>query len=358
MVQSSDIPQPSKEQVNEWVKNIIIKYNLQERLSIENIILSISYYFSEQFDNYRIEAFDFDNIENCFRISSKTKVDGEDNIIDWMLPKEDNSEEANRLKEYLKATYRAILARLNIIDPANYSNFLTNMNINSFEKIPDYKDSVFNFWAEKIIKHFNIVESTTLDDILKKTIQFFNMLFVNYEIIYAINKKDVRKYPVYIDRKNGNFLMWFNEIDKIRKIIFSTHYKILKKLNRIKDYPKDPEFWFDLVIVYDQLGMFDEADNFGDMGLALNPKELGGLTELVTYYNEKGRYLVGLKYVKYSGHLIKEQKNYQLALNIFTKVVNVEPKVKENWVILADLYSKMGNEIEAKNCRNRAAQLK
>ncbi|HUT80325.1 MAG TPA: hypothetical protein VMZ29_03905 [Candidatus Bathyarchaeia archaeon] len=356
MDQPSEIPPPSKEQINDWAEKIITKFNLKDKPSIKNIILSIVDYFTEQFTNFRIEANDFENIENCFRISAITKVNGEDNILDWMLPKEDDSEEAKRLKDYLKNTYKAIIVKLNVIDPAFYSRFLTNMNLNPFDKIPNFRDSVFNFWADKVIKHFNINNTTKLDDIIRKSLQFFNMLFLNYDVEYVIFK-DENKYPVLIDRKNDDYFMWLDEIDKIKKMIFSTHYKILKKLNRISDYPKDPDFWFDLVFIYDQMAMFEEADEFGDMGLILNPKELGGLTELATYYAEKGRYFVGLKYFKRSGLILKEQKNYKLALNIFTKIVDLEPQVKENWSILAELHTKLGNETEAKNCRDKAAQL-
>ncbi|MHA1211776.1 MAG: hypothetical protein ACTSSH_04870, partial [Candidatus Heimdallarchaeota archaeon] len=65
-----------------------------------------------------------------------------------------------------------------------------------------------------------------------------------------------------------------------------------------------------------------------------------------------------IKYIKQSGLIFFDKKQYPMPLDIWKKVTNFEPFIKENWVNLEKVYLAMGNEAEAQECRERIEKLK
>jgi hypothetical protein len=109
-------------------------------------------------------------------------------------------------------------------------------------KIPELKKEQFNKWADDIIKHFNISEEETLENITEYVAEFFDKLFKNYQISFtdlhpdgifpfAINRVD--KKPEYADEQ------FYDELFKVENHLRWTYTQVLTKLYREKECPFD-----------------------------------------------------------------------------------------------------------------------
>ncbi len=353
MDQTSGIPEPSDELMNEWANRIISSNKIAKYRSLEDIVFHVARFFEEQFPDYRINTYNPDEGENSFNVFKYEKKDSD--ILDvFLAPREEPAtEEEKMLTKYVRRTYLQILSILKIDNPTKHSEILAEIGLRPFDKEPDFREQAFKFWSTKIIDYNKITKKSSLEDIINSVIRFFNLLFPKYYIYHSESSRQIQL-PVYIKRKMEDTLMFVMETDRIRKIMYCTYYHILKDLVRIKDYPKDPNFWFDLVLVYETLGQREKAKEFGEFGLSLEIDDLFGLTELFTYYSENKRMAEGLKYVKRVGHYYKDKKDFKFALNTWKSIANFEPRNKENWLILAEIYSEMGNDLEAKACKDKA----
>ena len=349
-----EIPEPSEELAIDWANKIIASNKLTDLSSLEVIATSVANHVGEEFPAFFVSARLIHEGEFIFQVRNKS--DGPGDPLDWFKTlgedEEEQSQETKMLGKYALVTYEKLLEILEITNPKSYKDHLKKLKMRTFESPPDYKKSVIDFWAKKIIDYFELTDKTPLKVIIKKTILFFDILYTGYCISYT-KFKDERKYPVIIDKIGDDTLMWLDVTTKIRRSIYCVHFRILTTLGRIDDYPKDPEYWFELVLVYEKLGLKKEANVFGNRGLDLNPTEMIGLTELVEFYSEQRRFLDGLKYLKKSGEIFLERKQFKVSLDIWKKIINFEPHIKENWINLEKTYLAMGDDLEAKKCRDK-----
>ncbi|NHJ05112.1 MAG: hypothetical protein EAX90_09825 [Candidatus Heimdallarchaeota archaeon] len=109
-------------------------------------------------------------------------------------------------------------------------------------KIPELKKETFDNWADEIIKKFQIKETETLENITEYVAEFFDKLFVNYQISFAdlhpngifpfaINRLD--KKPTYADEE------FYDELFKVENHLRWTYTSVLTKLYREKECPFD-----------------------------------------------------------------------------------------------------------------------
>ncbi len=350
------IPEPSEEQKNEWAKKIIESINERKFYSLENVVSAIQNYFETQFPNYRVNTIGLELGDECLlvRKAPPPGSDPMDDLFSAFIPdKEPPTEDVLMMQKYVRASYLKILDLLEMDNPAQYSEIIAKIGLRPFEKIPEYREQAFEFWTKKVIEYYKIKSNTPLEKIIKSIARFFNLLFPDYSFAFFI-PKDMEYYPIAIDRLYESSGMWFMEIHKIRLMIYNIHYIILKKLKRFNDYPKDPNYWFDLVVLYEEMGLKDKADEFGAHGLSLDPDDLTGLTELASLYIEKRDFRRGLRYIKKSGLIMKEKKMFQPALDIWKKIAEFEPHDKSHWLVIADIYEEMGNSTEAAVSREKA----
>jgi len=351
------IPPPSEEQKNEWAKIIIEDIDKRKFYSLENIVLDIQYYFETQFPKYRIDIYGLERGEECLivRKAPPPGSDPMDNLFASFEPsKEPPTEDVLMMQKYVRETYLKILELLEMDNPKKYDEIIKEIGLRPFEKIPDFREQAFEFWSKKIIEYYKLKSDSSIELIIKSIARFFTLLFPEYSFSYFIPKSE-EYYPIAIDKRNDDSLMWAVEIHRIRLMLYNIHYLILKKLKRIIDYSKDPNFWFYLVTIYEEMGLPNKADEFGAHGLSLEPKDITGLTELVTLYADKNQlYTRGLRYLKKSGLIMKEQKNYSQALQIWKRIAQFEPNDKNHWLVIADIYEEMGNSKEAAESRDKA----
>jgi len=356
MMSEPPIPEPSEEQKNEWAKKILESIEKRKFFSLENIVLAIQDYFETEFPNYRVYTIGLEHGDECLTVrkAPPPSSDPMDDLFSAFTPdKEPPTEDVLMMQKYVRATYLKILDLLEMDNPAKYTEIITKIGLRPFDKIPEYREQVFEFWSKKIIEYYKIKNDTPLEKIIKSIARFFNLLFQDYSFTYFI-PKDAEYYPIAIDRMYESSNMWFMEIDKIRLMIYNIHYIILNKLKRFNDYSKDPNYWFYLVRLYEEMGLGKKADEFGTHGLSLDPKDLTGISELSIIYLEKKQFKKAMKYFKKSGQIMQEKKMYQQALDIWKKVAEFEPHDKSHWLVIADIYEKMGNSLEAKASREKA----
>ncbi|HUU78061.1 MAG TPA: hypothetical protein VMX55_06910 [candidate division Zixibacteria bacterium] len=361
----NDINKINEVTVNNWAQEIISINKFNEETFIEDIVQKIADFFEKLYSEMRITISDIYEGEKCLRIgliekkeTKKQKKDEEDIDFDLFASLFDESietEETKILTKHIQNTYRKIFSSLNKINPSEYANILEKINLKPVDKIPAYNEDIFISWSNKIISYFKLNKSTKLNTIIRNTIEFFDMMFPNYNIVYYSRFKDKNRFPVLIDKKYEDSLMWAVEIDEIRTYIFCVYKTILELLKREKEAPEDPSFWFDLTRIYEIMGQREKAHKYGEKGLLLNPKELDGLSMLMSYYIENRRIKDGLIYFKRMGHIYKEKNMLKQAIDIWDKVVQFEPSNKGAWRILANLYKQIGNEFEAQKCMKRAA---
>ncbi len=356
MNQTSGIPEPSDELMTEWATRVITSSKIAKSKSLEDIVYQVARFFEEEFPDYRITTYNPDKGENSFNVIKYDNTD--EGILDIFLDSSEKptTEEEKMMVKYVRRTYLKILSVLQIDNPTKHTEILADIGLGPFDKEPNFREEAFKFWGKKISSYYKITKKTSVEDIINSVIRFFNLLFPNYYIYYSESSRQ-NQLPIYIKRKTGDTLMYLSETDKIRRIMYATYYKILEELKRGKENPKDPNFWFDLVLVYETIGQREKAKVLGEIGLVLEIDDLFGLTELFTYYSENKRLAEGLKYVKKVGQYYKDKKDYKLALNTWKTITNFEPRNKENWVILAEIHTEIGNKSEAKTCEEKAQQL-
>lgn len=361
-----DINKINEVTINNWVKEIITINKFNEETSIEDIVQKIANFFENLYSEMKVSISDIYEGEKCLRIgliekkgTKKRKKDEEEdaafNIFTSLFDEPIETDETKILTKHIQNTYRKIFSILNKINPSEYANILEKNNLKTNDKVPAYNEDIFISWSNKIISYFKLNKSTKLNTIIRNTIEFFDIIFPNYNIVYYSRFKDKNRFPVLIDRKYEDSLMWAVEIDEIRNYIFGVYKTILELLKREKEAPEDPSFWFDLTRVYEIMGQREKAQKYGEKGLLLNPKELDGLSMLMSYYIENRRIKDGMIYFKRMGHIYKEKNMLRQAIDIWDKVVQFEPSNKGAWRILANLYKQTGNEIEAQKCLKRAA---
>jgi hypothetical protein len=350
------IPEPSEEQKREWAKKIIEIIDERKFYSLETVVNAIQNYFETQFPKYRIDTIGLEKGDECL-VVRKAPPPGSDPMDDLFAAfkpdKEPPTEDVLMMQKYVRTCYLKILDLLEMDNPAKYSEIITKIGLRPFEKIPDFREQAFEFWSKKIIDYYKIKNDTPMEKIIKSIARFFNLLFQDYSFTYFVPKTK-EYYPIAIDRKYESSGMYFMEIDKMRLMIYNINYIILKKLKRFNDYSKDPNYWFDLVRMFEEMGLGKKADEFGAHGLSLDPKELGGLTDLVTLYIEKKQFMRGMKYIKKSALIMKEKKMLQPALVTWKKIAEFEPHDKSHWLVIADIYEEMGNSLEAAVSRKKA----
>jgi tetratricopeptide (TPR) repeat protein len=352
----TDIPEPDKKMIDKWTKEIITSNKLTELDTVQKVSESIARYLEQKFKEYSI-SISSKLSENGFIIKVKdSSLEEPSNWFSDLLEDEKLSNEELKIKKIAKEIYLHSLAMLELIDPAKYQEYLQTLNLKSYTAPPHHQVDLFAVWADKIVSLFKLSNDTPLNKIINKTIIFFDMLFPDYAIEYSKQKDDYR-YPVFIDRLSDNYLMWLSVIDKIKRQIFCTHHLILQKLNRTNDFPQYSDFWLELVLVYEEMGLTKEANEFGRLGLTYDSPDMGLLTELTTYYAQKRRFTDGLKYIKKTGEIFYEQKEYSIALRIFQQIVSFEPNGKSNWINLEKAYLAMGNKKEAEKCREKYSKL-
>jgi len=231
MSQEPKIPEPSDELATDWVNKIISQNKLTDESSLEKISDSIADFVEKEFPEFKVTYTHVDQGVNGFRIrDAKAQIE---DPLDWLLPFEDtvdDSEEEKMLRKYISVTYSKLLTLLDIANPSKYSDYLKEWKLRAFKEPPKYRVSVFGFWAEKIIKYFNLTDTSNLTTIIKKTLTFFDVLFPDYSVNF-LKYKDEAKFPIRIDRIDDDTLMWLSITTKIRRLVFSTHYHILKQFN-------------------------------------------------------------------------------------------------------------------------------
>lgn len=351
-----------EKQIVERAKKIIKTKQITDQIPIDNIAFSIADVLKSEFPNYQIEVFDASRDVDCFYIQKKStkKTSTKDSLLDNLFrlkPTEPMTKEAQKIAEIGKQTLESILQIIDVVHPGKYPTIIKEMGLTELKHPPALQLQTIDLWAEKIIKYFKITQNMGLLKIAKRINVFFDVIFPEYSISYFV-PSDKEKFPVSIRRTSGNDFMWLNEIDKIRNSIYLTYLSILNKLDRKKDYPKDPEFWFILVLAYEEMGLPVKANEMGDYGLSLNPQKLNGLTEIVTYYAEKKQPTKALKYMKKVGALYLHQNQFSIALKIWQNIVQFEPNVKNNLLTLATVYRKIGDIKSAEKFEAKAKTLK
>ena len=353
-----EIPEPSEELAADWAKKIIKLNKLTQESSFKKIAACVGSFVEGEFEGFIVSVTPITDGEYQFFFRSKGEDSSDLDLIDDIFGSDvEDTAETKMLSKYAQAAFEKTLLLLDIPNPKLYGIYLKKMKMRTFDSPPEFRLTVFKVWSKKIISYFKITKDTKLTEITKKIILFFDIIFPDYYIRYKKSKNE-NKYPILIDKKNDDTLHWLEVTTKIQKLVYCTHFQILTSLGRINDYPKDPEYWFEMVQIYEIMDLRNEANVFGNRALALNPTELTGLTELVEFYSEQKRFLDGLKYLKKSGEIILEKKQYKLALDIWKKVTNFESNVKENWLQLEKVYLAVGNESEAKKCREKIGRLK
>ncbi|NHJ05554.1 MAG: hypothetical protein EAX90_12070 [Candidatus Heimdallarchaeota archaeon] len=351
---------PSKEQIMEWSNKIIKENRLTDSSMFNDIIMSITYFFEKIYKDYRVAKITDEKSNVSFYVSKREeKISKEDSMFDFLLGPDTSkpmNEKEKLVAKSISLTLSEILLKLDIINPDDYPRLLKDLGMNKLAKLPDFREETFDFWADKIINHFKLTSNSDVIFVQKKIILFFDLIFEKYSTHYR-KFKDEKIFPVHIDRIDDDSLAWATEIAKIRNMIYSTYYLALSKLNRSTDFPKDPDFWFDLALIYETMGNSGKASEYGERGLSLNPTELGSLSNLALFYAEHNKFHQGLKYLKKLGEIFINKGFFKQSLSLWQRIVSSEPNVKDNWLKLALVLDKLGNASQAEQCRLRASQL-
>ena len=348
----SSFPEPSEDQLYEWAQEISAQIKKHNFDSYDYISHYTRDFFERKYSDYAVHMLADNYGESNLVVRKRAK--GEDGMFDMFLGVSDEpqTEDELSIEKIVKRTYVKVLELFHKENPANFTKKLKEMELKSFKKIPEPREQAFNYWVTKIMVHYKLRHDTPLEVIIRNIANFFNILFPDYSFTY-FKPKNEKVYPITIDRKYESSGLWMLEIDSLLLMVYNVHIIILKRLKRLNESPEDPNFWFDLVRLHEKMGTVEEADEYGDRGLSLDPKDLNSISMLVTLYAEKKQFIRGLKYFKRSGLIFRDKNMLPQALDIWKRVTQFEPNNKENWLILADIYDRMGNSAEADRCRDR-----
>jgi len=353
--------QPDKQQIDGWIDKILTTNNLSEASSFEDILSITQQFFSDNFTDFQIIASTdaYNNVSFYLKKQAISKSEA-DLIFDSLLGPDISQpmdEECTRLSKTIKITFEILLEKLSIVNPGDYPDVLSKMGLKQLTTVPSLTESIFLTYSEKIIDYYQLTPSTVSPIIAQKAIAFFNMLFHHYAIYYK-EPVDSKQFPVRIERHDGNTLNWFTEVEKIERLLFCTYYQLLASLGRLFDYPLDSDFWFEVAYVYEALGDIEKADELGTIGLTyMTPTELQKLIEIAINYLENNEIQRGLKYLKKLGVIFIQKEFYKQALPLWQKITEYEPAIKDNWLSLAIVFEKLGENSQAKQCRSKAGNL-
>ncbi|MHA1125337.1 MAG: tetratricopeptide repeat protein [Candidatus Heimdallarchaeota archaeon] len=360
MADQTRVPKKDEKLAKEIMKKIVISGKLGETSTLEEVAVVLGDYVEDELTGYRADIFDPEIGENCISVRKKLeKKDDLDDLSDFfdMLKGDPLTEDEQGITTTIRLAYSLLLKKYKILDPLAYEKILEKMGLQQLKIIPKYSQATYESWSSKIIEQFIITNSASLEKVTNSVIQFFQMLFPDYSVKYY-NWKDKKKYPLLIDKKGDDSLMWVMEIGQLRTILFNTHYVLLNKLRRKKDYPSDPDFWFDLVILYDEIAQKEKAKEFGAYGLKLNPQEVGALSSVISHYVEKRQLKESLPYLKQTAHIYTAKKMLSIAETTWKHVLTVEPFIKENWKHLEEILTALGKTDEARQCFERRKKMK
>ncbi|MHA1243570.1 MAG: tetratricopeptide repeat protein [Candidatus Heimdallarchaeota archaeon] len=353
-------PNRDEKLAKEIAKKIVASGKLGEISTLEDVAMVLGDYVEDEIAGFRADIFEPEIGEKCITAHKKsTKKADPDDLGDFfdMLTGDPLSEEEQDMTATIRLAYSLLLREYKILNPLAYKTIIERMGFKQLKTVPKYLDAKFDDWTSKIIEQFVITNDTTAEKITNSVIQFFQMLIPDYSFKYHI-WKDKKKYPLTIDKKGEDSLFYVFEINQIRGILFNIHYLLLNKLRRHKDYPKDPDFWFDLVILYEELDQKEKGYELGSQGLKLKPKEVGALSNLISYYLEKRRINDSLRFYKQTAHIYKAKKMLTIAEKSWKQIIAVEPNNKVNWQNLADVLTALGKTEEAEKCLQRISGMK
>jgi len=359
------VPQPKKtekqdaELATELAKKIVTSEQLRTTSTLEDVTIVIAKFIEKQYPEFRIDYLAPEmGVEGLSARKKKAKKDDPDDLSDIFdtFTDEPLTDEEQTITDLTGSVYSLVLKKYGIIKQADYKSIIEKMGLEQFKTVPNYSEVEYDEWASKIIEQFIITNDATVEKITNSVIQFFQMLIPDYLFKYYL-WKDKKKYPLRIDKKGDDSLFYVFEINQIRGILFNIHYILLTKLQRQKDYPKDPDFWFDLVVLYEELGQKEKGYELGSHGLKLNPKEIGALSNLISYYLEKRQVKDSLRFYKHTAHIYKAKNILTVAEKSWKQIISVEPNSKENWQNLAEILTELGNEEEAQKCLERIKHL-
>jgi hypothetical protein len=273
----SEITNATSKQIKEWSNEIMKTAKLSSESQFSDISNAIVDFFRKLLPKYKIYANDVykKNISITVLKEEEKKKEKEvkqeeepelSGILDSLfgdMP-ESLTEEEKKIASKLKETFLVIIADLGKLHPINYPDIVKKLGLSELKKPPKSDFANITNWSTKINGYFNIKQKTPILVVIKNIIQFFDMLFPDYEIYYQ-EFKDKNAFPLMIDRIGDDSLAWATEIMRIRLNIYATHQSILEKLNRKSDYPKDSEFFYDLTLIYEEMGLKDQANKYGDM---------------------------------------------------------------------------------------------
>jgi hypothetical protein len=319
----------SKKQIKEWSSEIIKTSKLSSESQFSDISNAIVDFFRKIMPKYKIYANDVYRKNVSFTVLKEEDKKKEkevkqkekpevSSIFDSLLgiSTEPLTEEEKKIASILKKTFLVILEDLGKLHPINYPEILKKIGLNELKKAPKSNFANITNWSTKIIDYFSIKEKTSISALIKNTMQFFDMIFPNYEVYYQ-EFKDKNAFPLMIDRIGDDSLAWATEIMYIRLNVYATYQTILEKFNRKNDYPKDSEFYYNLALIFDEMGLKDQSNKYGDYGLSLPPRDTYGLSELITYYTDNKRFSEMLKYLKRMGDIYNKKDMKKLALQMW-----------------------------------------
>ncbi|NHJ40959.1 MAG: hypothetical protein FK731_13090 [Asgard group archaeon] len=350
MTEINEILNASSKQINDWSNEIVKSNKLSKESQFSDLSNAIVDYFRELLPNYNIYGNDVygKNVNFSVRkkedkkkakVSSKEKddIDLSGYFSNFLEPL---SEEEEKLAIKIKETFLTVVDILGKLHPINYTKKLKELGLIEYTKIPKSDSMLLAIWSKSIIDYFKLNTNTPILTLIKNVIQFFDMIFPGYDIYYQ-EYKDKIIFPLRIDKIGDDSLGWATEIMRIRLYLFATHQSILEKLNRKNDFPKDSEYFFNLALIYEEMGLKDQANKYGEYGISLPQRDTFGLSELITFYFDTKRFTDGLKYMKQLGNLYVKKGMKKPALQMWQMVSRFDRglDVASNLIIL---YKELG----------------
>ena len=358
MSQENEIINATNIEIKDWSKTIISSNKLTKESEFSDISYAIVDYYRDLLPNYNI--FGNDVYRKNVNFSVRKKIDKKkakepskkkeepdlsslyDSLFSDMF--ESLSEDEEKLANKIRETFLTTISFLDKLHPINYPKILKKLGISEIIRTPKSEISNITAWSTKIIEYFKIKQNTPILTLIKNEMQFFDMLFPEYDVYYREYKNKIT-FPLAIDRRGDDSLAWATEIMRLRLNLFATHQTILEKLNRKNDYPKDSEYFFNLALIYEEMGLKDQANKYGEYGLSLPPRDTFGLSELITYYGDNKRFNDSLKYIKHIGNIYNKKGMKKLALQMWQLAsrFDVGQDVVSNLIIL---YKELGMKKE------------
>ncbi|NHJ49378.1 MAG: hypothetical protein FK733_16430 [Asgard group archaeon] len=315
---TDEVLSASNKQVSEWAMEMIKVYKLSKNTNFDDLANFIIKFFKEKLPGYEIYVYETDTPTLSFEVrkikpKKESKSDDLDILGGLFAPL---SDEERNISSKLLVTFDETSKQLDILHPIHYSDTIKKIGLQTFDNPPKYSDDNFIRWAAKCIEFFRLTKTTPLLDLIKNSIQFFDMLFTTFSVKFTKYKRQ-EKFPVYVEKLADRPLSWALESDMVRKSYFATYLHILEKLKRKDAYPKDSEYFYSLAYIYEVLGIKPRAKYFGKIGLELKHHDSFELSQLVLYYAEHQRFQDGTIYMKKLGGIYQQKGQKKLALQMW-----------------------------------------